>query len=103
MAGMQNEISHQTALELLKDGNATVLALDPLPKIAGVASSIIGTSQNVTGSLGALGGAMLFTGSVRNSVTLMAAASLATVLVFLLRPVICPDTIVHHPRELARD
>ncbi len=30
--------------------NATVIALDPLPKIAGVASSIIGTLQNICGA-----------------------------------------------------
>lgn len=83
--------------------NATVLALDPLPKIAGVASSIIGTLQNITGALGALGGAWLFTGSVRSSVILLASASASVVCVFLLRPSICPDPIVHHPAELARD
>ena len=32
--------------------NATVIALDPLPKIAGVASSIIGTMQNIIGASG---------------------------------------------------
>ena len=83
--------------------NAMVLALDPLPKIAGVASSIIGTLQNITGSIGALGGAMIFNGSVRNSVIFMASAAAMTVCVFLLRPIICQGPIVHHPDELARD
>lgn len=78
--------------------NATVLALDPLPKIAGVASSIIGTTQNVSAAAGALGGALIYTGSVRHSVILMTSACLATVAVFLSRPFICP-TVVHRAVE----
>lgn len=83
--------------------NATVLALDPLPKVAGVASSIIGTLQNVTAALGALGGAIVFTGSVRSSVILLTAATATTVLVFVLRPFIAPGPIVHHAQELTRE
>ncbi len=83
--------------------NATVLALDPLPRIAGVASSIIGTTSNICGAAGALLGAMIYDGSVRNAVILMASVGLLTTLIFLLRPVICPNPIVHHPDELARD
>jgi len=82
--------------------NATVLALDPLPKIAGVASSIIGTIQNVSAAIGALGGAMVFTGSVRHSVILIAFAAVAVVTVFVFRPLICPD-VVHRADTLARD
>ena len=82
--------------------NATVLALDPLPKIAGVASSIIGTVQNIIGASGAMIAALIYNGSVRNSVLIMGIAGMAVVGVFLLRPIICPQ-IVHHPDELARD
>lgn len=82
--------------------NAMVLALDPLPKIAGVASSIIGTLQNILGASGALIGAMMYDGSVRNAVIIMGAVGVLVVCVFLLRPWICPH-IVHHPDELARD
>lgn len=82
--------------------NAMVLALDPLPKIAGVASSIIGTLQNILGASGALVGAMIYDGSVRNAVIIMGAVGVLVVCVFLLRPWICPH-IVHHPDELARD
>ena len=81
--------------------NATVLALDPLPKIAGVASSIIGTLQNVIGATGALIGAVIYNGSIRNSVIIIGMAGIVSVLIFLARPIICP-TIVHHPDELAR-
>lgn len=83
--------------------NATVLALDPLPKIAGVASSIIGTSQNVVGASGAILGALIYDGSVRNATIIMAATGTITGGIFLLRPFICPGTMVHHPDELARD
>lgn len=83
--------------------NATVIALDPLAKIAGVASSIIGTSQNVLGATGALLGAAIYNGSIRNSVIIMGTAGMLTVLVLLLRPVICGKHIVQHPQELARD
>ena len=83
--------------------NATVLALDPLPKIAGVASSIIGTLQNVAGASGAVIGAMIYDGSVRNTVLVMAITGTATTGIYLLRPWICVDPIVHHPDILARD
>jgi DHA1 family bicyclomycin/chloramphenicol resistance-like MFS transporter len=83
--------------------NATVLALDPLPRIAGVASSIIGTLQNTIGAAGALGGAMIYNGSVRNSIIIMAVVSAMTTGIFLLRPLIAPGPVVHHPNELARD
>lgn len=83
--------------------NATVLALDPLPKIAGVASSIIGTLQNVMGAAGAVLSAVIYDGSVRNAVVIMAIAGVATTCVFLLRSWIAPGPMVHHPDELARD
>ncbi|MEL7185339.1 MAG: multidrug effflux MFS transporter [Pseudomonadota bacterium] len=83
--------------------NATVVALDPLPRIAGVASSIIGTSQNVMGATGALVAAVIYDGSVRNALTIIASVGVAITLVFLARPLICPGKIVHHPDELARD
>ena len=82
--------------------NATVLALDPLPQIAGVASSIIGTLQNIFGASGALLGAAIYNGTIRNSVAIIGFAGVACMLVFLARPILCP-TIVHHPDELARD
>jgi DHA1 family bicyclomycin/chloramphenicol resistance-like MFS transporter len=83
--------------------NAMVLSLDPMPKIAGVASSIIGTFQNIFGALGAVGAALIYNGSVRNTLIIMASVATLTVLVFLLRPFICTGPIVHHPGELARD
>lgn len=83
--------------------NATVIALDPLPKIAGVASSIIGTLQNISGASGALLGAVIYDGSIGRTIIIMAIAGVANALVLLLRPLIVPQGIVHHPDELARD
>ncbi len=83
--------------------NTMVVALDPLPKIAGVASSIVGTLQNLSGAGGALFAALIYDGSVRNAVILMAVVGLLTTLIFLLRPLIAPGPLVHHPDELARD
>jgi DHA1 family bicyclomycin/chloramphenicol resistance-like MFS transporter len=83
--------------------NATVLALDPLPKIAGVASSIVGTTQNIFGASGAMLGAFIYDGTVRNAVIIMATAGTVTAGVYLLRPLIVPEPLVHHRDELARD
>ena len=83
--------------------NTTVLALDPLPKIAGVASSIIGTTQNVFGASGAILAALIYDGTLRNAVIIMATTGTLTAIIFLLRPWIAPRPLVHHPDELARD
>lgn len=83
--------------------NTTVLALDPLPKIAGVASSILGTAQNIVGALGALLAAVIYDGSVRNAVLIMGGVATIVVAIFLLKPLIAPGPVVHHPDELARD
>jgi len=83
--------------------NATVLALDPLPKIAGVAASIIGTLQTTIGAAGALGAAVLYDGSVINTIIIMGSVAAAIAGVFLLRRLIVPGQLVHHPDELARD
>jgi DHA1 family bicyclomycin/chloramphenicol resistance-like MFS transporter len=83
--------------------NSMVVALDPLPRIAGVASSIIGTLQNLFAAAGALLGAVIYDGSVRNAVVIMATVGIAVAGVFLLRPFIAPGDLVHHPDELARD
>ncbi len=83
--------------------NATVLALDPLPKIAGVASSIIGTTQNVVGASGAILGALIYDGTVRNAVIIMAIAGTVTTGIFLLRPLFIPTPTEHQRDDLARD
>lgn len=83
--------------------NATVLALDPLPSIAGVASSIIGTLQNIVGASGAIIAAMIFDGSVRNSVLIISVAGLATAFIFAIKPLILRRPLTHVPDVLNRD
>lgn len=83
--------------------NTMVIALDPLPRIAGVASSIIGTLQNVAGASGALLSALIYDGSVTNAVIIMSTVGLVTTVIFLLRPLIAPGPLMRHADELARD
>lgn len=83
--------------------NSMVLALDPMPKIAGVASSIIGTLQNILGASGALVGALIYDGSVRNAVIIMGTVGVLVFCVYVAKPLIAPGPLVHHPDELARD
>jgi DHA1 family bicyclomycin/chloramphenicol resistance-like MFS transporter len=83
--------------------NSMVLALDPLPRIAGVASSIVGTLSNIVGAAGAMVGASIYNGTIRNSVIIMAAVGLITALIYVMKPLIAPGAVVQHPEELARD
>lgn len=68
--------------------NATALALDPVPGIAGVAASIIGTIQNLAASGGSLLSGFLYDGTTRNVVVTMGVFGLATAGVFLGRNLI---------------
>jgi len=68
--------------------NATGLALDPVPKIAGVAASVIGTIQNLAASAGSIASGMIYDGTVRNVVVLMGVFGVATSLTFLGRNLI---------------
>jgi hypothetical protein len=44
--------------------NATALALDPVPGIAGVAASIMGTIQGIAASFSAIAGGLLYDGAL---------------------------------------
>ena len=71
--------------------NATALALDPVPKIAGVAASLIGTIQNLAASAGSIASGMLYDGTVRNVVVLMGVFGVATTITFMGRNLILRD------------
>jgi len=71
--------------------NATVLALDPLPRVAGVASSIIGTIHMASGAVGSLLGASIYDGSPRQAVLTIGIVCLLLSLVWLSKPVFCPE------------
>ncbi len=66
--------------------NATALALDPVPQIAGVASSIIGTVQSLSSTAGSLISSALYDGTIRNVSIILGIAGVATTATFLLRP-----------------
>ncbi len=83
--------------------NATVVALDPLPQVAGVASSIIGSIQNLTAAGGALIGAAIYDGSIRNASVTIAAAGCVTFLIWLARPLISPKPLCEHSQEILAD
>lgn len=65
--------------------NATALALDPVPKVAGVAASVLGTVQNLAGASSAIISSALYDGTIFNMVLFMGVFGVATFLTFLLR------------------
>ncbi len=72
--------------------NATAMALDPVPNIAGAASSIIGTIQNLFASTSAISAGLIYDGSVGRSVILMGVFGTATFVMFLCRSVVLRRT-----------
>jgi DHA1 family bicyclomycin/chloramphenicol resistance-like MFS transporter len=76
--------------------NATSLALDPVPKIAGTASSLLTALQNLAGSLGAFLAALIYDGSITRIVIILGSSGAATVvLFFLFRKIILGDKPLH--------
>ncbi|MDA0681031.1 MAG: multidrug effflux MFS transporter [Proteobacteria bacterium] len=65
--------------------NATVLALDPVPEIAGVAASVIGTLQSLAGATSAIVSSALYTGTILNLTLVVGVSGIASAVVFLLR------------------
>lgn len=68
--------------------NATALALDPVPKVAGVAASILGTVQNFAGATSAIVSSALYDGTILNMVLFMGVFGVATCVTFFLRGVV---------------
>lgn len=75
--------------------NATALALDPLPAIAGVAASIVGTVQNIAAASSSLVASVIYDGSVRSVVINMGVCGSAVVVTFLLRSRIMGGRALH--------
>jgi DHA1 family bicyclomycin/chloramphenicol resistance-like MFS transporter len=76
--------------------NATALALDPVPKIAGTASSLVTAMQNLAGSLGSFVAAVIYDGSISRIVIMLGLSGVATALVFFLfRHLILGDQPLH--------
>ena len=68
--------------------NATVLSIDPVPRIAGFAASIIGTLQTFCGAAGGFLSGLLYDGTSRNVAVIMGVCGSLTLLVYLLRSLI---------------
>lgn len=64
--------------------NATAMALDPVPKIAGIAASIIGTLQNLCSSIGSIFTGIIYNHSIKNTILVMAVFGFLTLIVYLL-------------------
>lgn len=64
--------------------NATATALDPVPKIAGVAASIIGTLQSGGGAASAIINNIYYTGTIVNVALIVGASGVSTGLIFLV-------------------
>jgi len=79
--------------------NATAMALDPVPKIAGVAASILGTTQNLAAAVSAIITSALYDGTIRNIATTMGVFGIVTLLTFLLRGLIMGNRQVHVPED----
>jgi DHA1 family bicyclomycin/chloramphenicol resistance-like MFS transporter len=65
--------------------NGTALALDPVPQIAGVAASIVGSMQTLSMATGSLAGSAMYDGTIRNVAIFMGISGVATAITFLLR------------------
>ena len=68
--------------------NAIALALEPVPGIAGMASSIIGTLQGIAQAVSVAIGSALYDGTISNITLVMGCAGVAILIVYLLRGVI---------------
>jgi DHA1 family bicyclomycin/chloramphenicol resistance-like MFS transporter len=76
--------------------NATALALDPVPKIAGTASSLVTALQNLSGSLGSFVAAIIYDGSIARVVIILGLSGAATAVVFFFfRKAILGDKPLH--------
>ena len=75
--------------------NATAVALDPVPKISGVAASIVGTCQNLSTSIGSIVASMIYNGTILNSIILMCIFGIITCVAYLLRSRILGDQIIY--------
>jgi DHA1 family bicyclomycin/chloramphenicol resistance-like MFS transporter len=77
--------------------NAIALALDPVPKVAGVAASLIGTIQSAAGAASAIISSMLYTGTIMNVALVVGFAGTLTLLIFLGRRwIVGSDPLYRH-------
>jgi len=75
--------------------NATALALDPVPEIAGTAASIIGTMQNLAASVSAAITGILYDGTMSNSLVIIGTFGIVTFGLFALRALVLAGRPLH--------
>lgn len=68
--------------------NATAIALDPVPRIAGVAASILGASQAFVATFASLVSSAMYDGTIRNVAIMMGIFGTAAAVTALMRPLI---------------
>lgn len=68
--------------------NATALALDPVPAIAGAAASILGTVQSLCGAVSAIVTSALYAGTITNVALVVGSAGTALALLYVFRRVV---------------
>ena len=75
--------------------NATAIALDPVPRIAGVAASIMGTIQSFSGATSAIISSALYTGTIMNVTVVLGASGVGVFLLFVGRLAILGNAALH--------
>ena len=68
--------------------NATALALAPVPQIAGVAASLIGTGHALAMTAGSLVSSAMYDGTIRNVAIIMGTCGFVTTVITLIRPIL---------------
>ena len=63
---------------------ANALSLEPVPHIAGMASSIIGTMQGLAAAISAIVSSLLYDGTISNLTLIMGGAGIGVLLTYLL-------------------
>ena len=74
--------------------NATALALDPVPEIAGVAASIIGTIQSMAGAASVMISSLLYTGTFVSIALIVAGSGAFSLLIFSVRGTILGSELI---------
>ena len=65
--------------------NATAMALDPVPEIAGSAASVIGTLQSLAGALSAVINSAFYSGTILNVALVVGLSGITTTALFVAR------------------
>ena len=79
--------------------NATAMALDPVPEVAGAAASIIGTVQNLCAAASAVLTGIIYDATMPTAVVVMGAFGVMTLLLFVGREAVLRGERMHAAAE----